>query len=131
MAQAVENDGAEAKLSKLKSLLDEEGFFAERDKRLLIFTEFKDTLDYLVGKLKGMGFDVGTIHGGMQIGSREQPGTRLFAEQQFKEGGIRRAARRTDYGAPPRHRRHRAPRLRLGSATPPAYITKHCTHGSR
>jgi len=35
-----------------------------------------------------MGFDVGTIHGGMQIGSREQPGTRLYAEQQFKEGAI-------------------------------------------
>src|SRR4029077_3046474 len=46
------------------------------------------TLDYIVLKLKDMGFDVGTIHGGMQIGSREQPGTRIFAEQQFKEGGI-------------------------------------------
>jgi len=88
MAQAVEHGGAEAKLSKLQSLLEQEGFFADRDQRLLIFTEFKDTLDYLVQKLKDMGFDVGTIHGGMQIGSREQPGTRLFAEQQFKEGGI-------------------------------------------
>lgn len=88
MAQAVEDGSAEAKLSKLRSLLEEEGFFADREKRLLIFTEFKDTLDYLVQKLKDMGFAVGTIHGGMQIGSREQPGTRLFAEQQFKEGAI-------------------------------------------
>jgi hypothetical protein len=39
-------------------------------------------------RLKDMGFDVGTIHGGMQIGSREQPATRLFAEQQFKEGAV-------------------------------------------
>src|SRR5262249_44262419 len=88
MAQAVESSDAEAKLSKLRSLLEDEGFFADRDKRLLIFTEFKDTLDYLVSKLKDMGFDVGTIHGGMQIGTREQPRTRLFAEQQFKEGAI-------------------------------------------
>jgi SNF2 family DNA or RNA helicase len=87
-AQAVEDGNAEAKLSKLRGLLEDEGFFADRDKRLLIFTEFKDTLDYLVQKLKEMGFDVGTIHGGMQIGSREQPGTRLFAEQQFKEGAV-------------------------------------------
>jgi len=88
VAQAVEDDGSEAKLTKLHSLLEDEGFFADRSQRLLIFTEFKDTLDYIVQKLKGMGFDVGTIHGGMQIGSREQPGTRLYAEQQFKEGGI-------------------------------------------
>jgi superfamily II DNA or RNA helicase len=87
-AQAVEDGNSEAKLSKLRGLLEDEGFFADRDKRLLIFTEFKDTLDYLVQMLKEMGFDVGTIHGGMQIGSREQPGTRLFAEQQFKEGSV-------------------------------------------
>jgi superfamily II DNA or RNA helicase len=87
-AQAVEDTNSEAKLSKLRSLLEEEGFFADRDKRLLVFTEYKDTLDYIVQKLNDMGFDVSTIHGGMQIGSREQPGTRLFAEQQFKEGAV-------------------------------------------
>jgi superfamily II DNA or RNA helicase len=87
-AQAVEKQNAEAKLAKLRSLLQQEGFFADPNKRLLIFTEFRDTLDYLVEKLEGMGFKVGTIHGGMQIGSRDQPGTRLFAEQQFKEGAV-------------------------------------------
>ena len=54
-AQAVEDAGAEAKLSELKDLLQEEGFFDHPDQRLLLFTEFKDTLDYLVDRLKSTG----------------------------------------------------------------------------
>jgi len=87
-AQAVEDSGTEAKLSKLKELLQQEGFFDHPEKRLLIFTEFKDTLDYLMDRLKSWGFRVGCIHGGMKPGSRDEPGTRLFAEQQFREGAI-------------------------------------------
>ncbi|MGH9894606.1 MAG: helicase-related protein, partial [bacterium] len=84
----VEDSGTEAKLSKLKDLLQEEGFFDQPEKRLLVFTEFKDTLDYLVGQFRSWGFGVGCIHGGMKPGSREEPGTRLSAEQQFREGAI-------------------------------------------
>jgi len=87
-AQEVEGTDAEAKLSKLKDVLHQEGFFDHPDKRLLLFTEFKDTLDYLVGKLKAWGFRVGCIHGGMKPGSRDEPGTRLHSEQQFREGAI-------------------------------------------
>jgi superfamily II DNA or RNA helicase len=87
-AQAVENSGTEAKLSELKELLQKEGFFDHPDQRLLLFTEFKDTLDYLVDRLKSWGFRVGFIHGGMKPGSRDEPGSRLFAEQQFREGQI-------------------------------------------
>ncbi len=87
-ARTVEDSGAEAKLSKLKELLQQEGFFDHPEKRLLIFTEFKDTLDYLVERLKSWGFRVGYIHGGMKPGSRDEPGTRLHAEQQFREGAI-------------------------------------------
>lgn len=87
-AMAVEQAGVEAKLSRLHSLLHEEGFFDQSDQRLLIFTEFKDTLDYLVRRLKEWGFRVGYIHGGMKPGSRDEPGTRLYTEQQFKEGTI-------------------------------------------
>ena len=39
-------------------------------------------------KLREWGFSVGTIHGGMHIGSRDDAGTRLHAEQQFREGAI-------------------------------------------
>jgi superfamily II DNA or RNA helicase len=87
-AQAVEDAGSEAKLSKLKALLQKEGFFDHADQRLLLFTEFKDTLDYLMARLKSWGFRVGCIHGGMKSGSRNEPGTRLHAEQQFREGEI-------------------------------------------
>ncbi|MEW6107484.1 MAG: helicase-related protein, partial [Bacillota bacterium] len=87
-AQTVEDSGAEAKLSKLKELLQQEGFFDHPEKRLLIFTEFKDTLEYLVERLKSWGFRVGCIHGGVKPGSRDEPGTRLHAEQQFREGAI-------------------------------------------
>lgn len=87
-AQKVEESGGEAKLTEFKALLQKEGFFDHPEQRLLLFTEFKDTLDYLVGCLKQWGFRVGFIHGGMKPGSRDEPGTRLFAEQQFREGGI-------------------------------------------
>lgn len=86
-AKNVEDRNIEAKLFKLKSLLQEHGFFDKPDQRLLVFTEFKDTLDYLVAKLKTWGFKIGVIHGGMRAGSRDQPGTRLHAEQQFWDGG--------------------------------------------
>src|SRR6266699_1753304 len=84
----VEDAACEAKLSRLQELLKQQGFFDNPQQRLLIFTEFKDTLDYLVKKLREWNFTVGTIHGGMHIGSRDEAGTRLHAEQQFREGAI-------------------------------------------
>ena len=39
-------------------------------------------------RLKGWGFRVGFIHGGMHPGSRDEPGSRLYAEQQFRDGLI-------------------------------------------
>ena len=88
LAQAVEETASEVKLAKLHSLLESEGFFADPDQRLLIFTEFKDTLDYILSKLAGWGLKAGSIHGSMNIGARDIPGTRLYAEQQFKDGDI-------------------------------------------
>ncbi len=85
-AQDVERAGVEAKLAKLEELLRSQGFFERPDQRLILFSEFKDTLDYLVEKLEAWGFKVATIHGSMKPGSREEPGTRLHAEQQFREG---------------------------------------------
>jgi len=87
-AKAVEQAGVEAKLSRLKNVMHEQGFFDHPDQRLLLFTEFKDTLDYLVARLTDWGFRVGCIHGSMRIGSRDDAGSRLHTEQQFKEGAI-------------------------------------------
>ena len=87
-AKAVETSGVEAKLSRLENLMRERGFFDHPDQRLLLFTEFKDTLDYLIAKLVEWGFRVGCIHGSMRIGSRDDPGSRLHTEQQFRDGAI-------------------------------------------
>lgn len=84
----VEDEQQEAKLSRLKTLLEEQGFYTNHKQRLLVFTEFRDTLDYLTGKLRSWGFKVGVIHGAMAIGSRDEVGTRLYSEQQFKDGEI-------------------------------------------
>ena len=46
-AQAVADAGGETKLSRLREIVQEQGFFDNPEQRLLIFTEFKDTLDYL------------------------------------------------------------------------------------
>ena len=87
-AMSVVGSEAEAKLTKLREILQEQGFFEDADQQLLIFTEFKDTLDYLMKRLKAWGFRVGSIHGGMKPGSRDEPGSRLYTEQQFRDGDI-------------------------------------------
>ena len=87
-AMSVVGSEAEAKLTKLREILQEQGFFEDADQQLLIFTEFKDTLDYLIERLRAWGFRVGSIHGGMKPGSRDEPGSRLYTEQQFRDGDI-------------------------------------------
>ena len=87
-AMSVVGSEAEAKLTKLREILQEQGFFEDADQQLLIFTEFKDTLDYLMERLKAWGFRVGSIHGGMKPGLRDEPGSRLYTEQQFRDGDI-------------------------------------------
>ena len=49
------------------------------DRKLLIFTEFRDTVKYLVGKLRTWGYPVVTIHGQMNMDAR------IAAEHQFKD----------------------------------------------
>ena len=44
-------------------ILEEQEFFADPGQQLLIFTEFRDTLDYLVACLNEWGFRTGHIHG--------------------------------------------------------------------
>ena len=87
-AKAVEDSGGEEKLAHLRLLMQEQGFFDDAERRLLLFTEFKDTLNYLKEHLERWGFTVGSIHGGMRAGSRDEVGTRLHAEQQFRDGAI-------------------------------------------
>ncbi|HOA61883.1 MAG TPA: helicase-related protein [Verrucomicrobiota bacterium] len=73
----------EIKLSRLEAQLTEQGIFADPNLRLLIFTEYKDTLDYLVSKFRSWNLTVGLIHGSMKPGSRDEEETRLWAERNF------------------------------------------------
>ena len=75
----------ESKLVKLKEVITQEGIFTDPKMKMLIFTEHKDTLDYLVGKLREWGLSVTQIHGGMKIGDRDTPHTRIYAEREFRE----------------------------------------------
>jgi predicted GIY-YIG superfamily endonuclease/superfamily II DNA or RNA helicase len=84
-AQVLEASEIETKLTKLQDVITEQGIFSDPKMKLLIFTEHKDTLDYLVGKLESWGLTVTQIHGGMKIGDRDTPGTRIYAERAFRE----------------------------------------------
>ena len=93
-AQLLERAEVETKLVKLRELITEHGVFKDPKMKLLIFTEHKDTLDYLVGdgkdgrplgKLIEWGLATTQIHGGMKVGDRDTPGTRIYAEREFKE----------------------------------------------
>jgi superfamily II DNA or RNA helicase len=93
-ARALERREVESKLKKLREILQKWGIFDDPKTKLLIFTEHTDTLYYLVGdgkdgrprgKLVEWGLKVTQIHGGMKIGDRDTPGTRIYAEREFRE----------------------------------------------
>jgi superfamily II DNA or RNA helicase len=84
LAHRAEAAGTERKLEELRGVMQEANLF-HTDEKLLIFTEARDTLDYLVEKLQSWGFRVTQIHGGMRLGNRDTPGSRLHAEQEFRD----------------------------------------------
>lgn len=93
-AKSLEAREVESKLLKLKEVLIEHGIFKDEKMKLLIFTEHKDTLDFLagdghegrpLGKLREWGLNITQIHGAMKVGDRDTPGTRIYAEREFKE----------------------------------------------
>ena len=84
-AVVLEKQEVETKLVKLKEVIGENGVFKDPKMKVLIFTEHKDTLDYLVGKLREWNLTVTQIHGKMKIGDRDTPGSRIYAEREFRE----------------------------------------------
>ena len=65
----------EQKYKELKHLLTSQGVI--NGKKLVIFTEHKDTLLYLQERLSNNGYSVATIHGGMSVDERR------FSQSQF------------------------------------------------
>src|SRR5581483_8378022 len=84
-AKELEERGVSSKLEKLRSVLADENVFGDPETKLLVFSEHKDTVDFLVSTLTDWGLTVTQIHGGMAVGDRDTPGTRLYAERAFKE----------------------------------------------
>lgn len=73
MAEEILEEESEVKLSELKKVMKTLG-----EEKILIFTESKDTLEYLVKKISLLGYSVNYIHGGMRLEER------IIAEKVFK-----------------------------------------------
>lgn len=70
-AKEVMKSGTETKLNQLRGTMDALNKIQPHEK-ILIFTESKDTLDYLVGCIKSWGYSVNTIHGAMPATERKE-----------------------------------------------------------
>jgi superfamily II DNA or RNA helicase len=78
LAREAERHEVETKLTELRKVMEDEQLQQTREK-LLIFTESRETLEYLAEKLKGWGYSVVTLHGGMKLDER------IRAEHEFRE----------------------------------------------
>ncbi|MDY6865120.1 MAG: helicase-related protein [Halobacteriota archaeon] len=79
-AQEIIQNEEEIKLKELKKSLGDlrQKYPEKKDKKILIFTESRDTLGYLEKKIGDWGYIVNTIHGGMKLEDR------VNAEKIFK-----------------------------------------------
>ncbi|NVM26402.1 MAG: DUF3883 domain-containing protein [Desulfobacterales bacterium] len=78
LAKEAEKKEIETKLTELKRVMDSEGLNKRNGEKLLIFTEARDTLEYLVDKIRNWGYLVNYIHGGMGLDRR------IEAESEFR-----------------------------------------------
>ena len=68
----------EVKLIELKNTMKKMEEKSNKPEKILIFTESKDTLEYLEKRIKSWGYNVNVIHGGMSLDER------IHAEKVFK-----------------------------------------------
>jgi len=78
LAKEAEKKEIETKLVELKKVMDKERL-GKNGEKLLIFTESRDTLEYLVEKIRSWGYSVTYIHGALNLDRR------IGAEHEFKE----------------------------------------------
>lgn len=86
LARKVYEQGAESKFDKLREVLTDPRFVGEK---FIVFTEHRDTLDYLIQRLGGMGYtgQIAQIHGGMYYTERQEHVERFRLPND--EGGAR------------------------------------------
>lgn len=84
MARRVDDRGDQAKFDRLAELLRDARY---RGEKVLIFTEFRDTLEFLVRRLGGLGYtdQVATLHGGMDYRQRQEQ-VEFFRRDEAKGG---------------------------------------------
>jgi len=78
LAREVERSGVETKLQQLHALMQTE-LVRSGGEKVLIFTESRETLEYLAERLRGWGLSVVTLHGGQSLDQR------IAAEHEFRE----------------------------------------------
>ena len=81
-SRAIIDTHSEAKLSELQKTLTELGQ-SNPGNKILIFTESRDTLDYLESRIRQWGYSVNTIHGGMSLDVRITQERRFRNETQI------------------------------------------------
>lgn len=86
LAQQVYDTGQESKFDKLRTVITDPKFVGEK---LIVFTEHRDTLDFLVRRLDGMGYtgQIAMIHGGMHYTERQEQVERF--RKPSADGGAR------------------------------------------
>jgi superfamily II DNA or RNA helicase len=86
LADQVHNYGGESKFEKLCEVIKEEKYSREK---FLVFTEHRDTLNYLVRRLSGLGYtgQIAQIHGGMKYTERQEQIERF--RRTSEESGMR------------------------------------------
>ena len=81
-ARAIIDTHSEAKLSELRDTLSKLGQ-SNPGRKILIFTESRDTLDYLENRISKWGYSVNTIHGAMSLENRIEQERRFKHETQI------------------------------------------------
>ena len=86
LAQRVYEAGHESKFDKLRAVITDPKYAGDK---LIVFTEHRDTLDFLVRRLGGMGYtgQIAMIHGGMHYTERQEQVERF--RKPCGEGGTR------------------------------------------
>ncbi len=78
LAREAERHEVETKLNELREVMAAERL-QQTGEKLLIFTESRETLEYLAEKLRAWGYSVVTLHGAMNLDAR------IRAEHEFRE----------------------------------------------
>lgn len=88
LAEAVHNSGRESKFERMAALLRAPEY---RDQKVIIYTEHRDTLDFLTRRLEGMGYagQVAYIHGGLGFEERDAQVERFRAPHDGEGKGAR------------------------------------------